>query len=881
VSAGFDPEMLRARLRVSSRSLAGLLERDERAGALLQEDVPSDAGHYRQAVAAALAANALPGFRAEKRRRLLQIAALDVAGQIGLEDVGRALSDLADACLSSALTWIEAPDELAVIGMGKLGGRELNYCSDIDVMFVTDGEVNVATEAATRLLAVLGEFGPEGQAYRIDVDLRPEGRSGVLVRSLEGFLEYYRRWADAWEFQALIKARCAAGNDEVGRRFIDEIQTFVYPEEIDTDRIGDIRAMKKRVERHAQRRARVARGLDVDDVKLGPGGIRDIEFSVQLLQLVHGGSDVSVRGANTLASLDALVGGGYVAEDDGAGLAVAYRWLRTVEHRLQLWQERPVHRMPSSPEDRARIARVMGFRDTPARSAREAFEARHIAVLADVRGRFEKLFYRPMIEALAGAGPQRLSHAALIERLRVLGFRDVERAARTLDGLVSGTSRRAKLFLILTPPMLRFLTSSPLPDEGLFSFLKLGEALEDRVDALGALRDNPPGIELLAQVLGSGRLLGEILGHVPEEINEIARGPDIPRVPDDDRERIVREAMASLAWRDPAARLDGLRRFKRRAWLEIALDNLAGHYGADDVGRRLANVGDACLEAALDGRGPPIAVIGMGKFGGRELSYASDIDVMFVHASEHAAAEKVAEVLLEAIGGVTPEGQAFDIDASIRPEGRAGPLVRSLDSYLEYYRRWAKPWEFQALIKARVAAGDRALGERFVAATRELAFPDRVPTEALAEVRHLKARMERERIPRGTDPRRHFKLGPGGLSDVEFTVQVLQLRHGAGAPGLQVGRTVDALHGAVSAGVLPAADDEVLQHCYRFLSELRNKLFFISGRPTDVLPPTPEGMEALGIAMGYESQPRQELEEEYLRVTRRCRKVAEPIIFEN
>jgi [glutamine synthetase] adenylyltransferase / [glutamine synthetase]-adenylyl-L-tyrosine phosphorylase len=879
MGAEVDPEVLGAGLRASSRSLAEVMDRDERVGPLLHEAILPDPGQYRHAVESALAADALPGLRAEKRRRLLQIAALDLAERIVLEDVGRALSDLADACLSSALTWIEAPEGLAVIGMGKLGGRELNYCSDIDLMFVTDGEVNVATDAATRLLAALGEFAPEGQAYRIDVDLRPEGRSGVLVRSLEGFLEYYRRWAGAWEFQALIKARAAAGNDEFGRRFIDQTQSFVYPDEIDADRIGDIRAMKKRVERHSNRRARVARGLDADDVKLGPGGIRDIEFSVQLLQLVHGGSDPSVRGANTLASLDALVGGGYVAEDDGAGLAVAYRWLRTVEHRLQLWQERPVHRLPQARDDRARIARVMGFRDTPASSALEAFEIRHAAVLADVRGRFEKLFYRPMIEALAGAGPQRLSHAALIERLRVLGFRDVERAARTLDGLVSGTSRRAKLFRILTPPMLRFLATSPLPDEGLFSFLKLGEALEDRVDALGALRDNPPGIELLARVLGSGRLLGEILRHVPEEVAEIARGTDVPRAPDDDRERSVREAMASLAWRDPAGRLDGLRRFKRRAWLEIALDDLGGLYGADDVGRRLANVGDACLEAALDGKSPPLAVIGMGKFGGRELSYASDIDVMFVHASEHAPSEKVAEALLEAIGGVTPEGQAFEIDASIRPEGKAGPLVRSLDSYLEYYRRWAKAWEFQALIKARAAAGDRALGDRFVAATRELAFPDRVPSEALAEVRHLKARMERERIPRGTDPRRHFKLGPGGLSDVEFAVQVLQLRHGAEARELQVGRTVDALHGAVAAGVLQAADEEVLQSSYRFLSEMRNKLFFISGRPTDVLPPKPEGMEALGIAMGYESQPRQELEEEYLRVTRRCRKVAEPIIF--
>jgi [glutamine synthetase] adenylyltransferase / [glutamine synthetase]-adenylyl-L-tyrosine phosphorylase len=869
----------RDRLRQASRSLADLLERDPRAGLLLEEDGLPDGPGYLDAIMAAFEGAGLPGLRAEKRRRLLQIAALDLAGEIGLEQVGHALSNLADACLSVGLVATGAPPDLAVIGMGKLGGRELNYCSDIDVMFVMEGDHDAALEAATRLLSVLGEFSPEGQAYRIDTDLRPEGRAGALVRSLAGYLEYYRRWADAWEFQALIKARGAAGDEGVAGRFVEEVRRLVFPPEIDSERVADIRAMKKRVERHAYKRAGVARGSDSDDVKLGPGGIRDIEFSVQLLQLVHGGADASVREGNTLECLAALVDGGYIAEDDGAGLSVAYRWLRAVEHRLQLWQERPVHRLPSSLDDRARIARALGFRDTSSTSALEAFEARHAAVLADVRSRFEKLFYRPMIEALAGPGPHRLSREGLIDRLRVLGFRDVERAARTLDGLVAGTSRRAKLFRILTPPLLRFLTSSPLPDEGLFSFLRLGEALGDRVDTLGALRDNPPAIEFLAQVLGSGRLLGEVLAQVPEQINEIARGPDAPRVPAVDRDRSVREARASLAWRDPERRLDGLRRFKRRAWLDIVLDDIAGIYDSDAVGRRLANVADACLEAALEDCGIPFAVIGMGKFGGRELSYASDLDVMFVHEADHSSAEKFAEALLKAIGEVTPEGQAFEIDPSIRPEGKSGPLARSLDSCLEYYRRWGKPWEFQALIKARPAAGDLALGRRFVDATRSWAFPERMPPEMLGEVRHLKARMERERIPRGTDSRRHFKLGPGGLSDVEFAVQVLQLRHGAEHPGLQVGSTLEALRAAAEAVVLSVADHKVLQHAYWFLCELRNKLFFITGRPTDVLPPKPEDAEALGIALGFSSQPRQELEEEYLRVTRRCRKVAEPIIF--
>src|SRR5918999_4096059 len=266
--------------------------------------------------------------------------------------------------------------------------------------------------------------------------------------------------------------------------------------------------MKERVEEHTQRSARRSKDNEGADVKLGPGGIRDIEFSVQLLQLVHGGTDPSVRSASTVDALQALVQEGYVAEDDGAGLSVAYRWLRNIEHRLQLWQERQVHVLPRDEESLTRIARSMGFQDSPSASARERFESAHRAVLADVRGRFEKLFYRPMIEALAAAPGARLSEDALRDRLRVLGFRDVDRAARTLSSLVAGTSRRAKLFRVLTPAFLRFLSATPRPDQGLLSFLLLGEALQDRVDALNAFRDNPPGLYLLAQVLGSGKLLG-------------------------------------------------------------------------------------------------------------------------------------------------------------------------------------------------------------------------------------------------------------------------------------------------------------------------------------------------------------------------------------
>ncbi|MGH2825473.1 MAG: bifunctional [glutamine synthetase] adenylyltransferase/[glutamine synthetase]-adenylyl-L-tyrosine phosphorylase, partial [Actinomycetota bacterium] len=766
---------------------------------------------------------------------------------------------------------------LAVVAMGKLGAQELNYISDIDVMFVASGDLERATKAAEALLAELGTMAPEGQAYVIDTNLRPEGRSGALVRSLDGFLEYYRRWAKTWEYQALLKARPAAGHLHLGRELVDATRDFVFPNEVDAQRIESIRQMKERVERNALLSARRARSRENNDVKLGPGGIRDIEFAVQLLQLVHGSNDPSVRSPATIEALLRLVEGGYIAEDDAAGLSVAYRWLRNVEHRLQLRQERRVRLLPSDEQDRSEIARSMGFKDGHSESAVERFDAVHHSVLSDVRGRFEKLFYRPMIESLADAGGTRLSEAALGERLRVLGYRDVKRAARTLAGLVAGTSRRAKLLRVLTPAQLRWLASTPLPDEGLFGFLRVSESLGGRLDALGALRDNPPGLELLAKVLGHGRLPSEILSQVPEELATIAdpRGPGKPK----DRARLVREAKASLEWREPERRLDGLRRFKRREMLHVVLSDLAGEADVVEVGVGLTSLADACLEAALGECEIPFAVIGMGKLGGRELNYSSDIDVMFVHDARPAEAESVAEGLMKAIGEVTPEGQAFRIDAALRPEGKSGPLARSIESFLEYYDRWSKPWEHQALIRARVAAGGGSIGERLIESTRTLAFPSHIPPETLAEARHLKARMERERIPRGVEPRRDFKMGPGGTADVEFSIQILQLRHGHEIDDLKVASTLEALSAAESHELMPAADAQQLRAAYLFLSALRNRLFLLTGRPVDVLPSRPEDLEALGVAMGYEDQPRQELEEDYLRITRRTRKVAEHYIF--
>ena len=866
-------------LAAVSRTLSDFASGDDAALALLAHDGPlPDRGAYADVGRAALATGGIGALRIEKRRRLLEIAARDAAAEASLEEATRALADLADGCLQAVLESAEVPDGLAVVAMGKLGGRELNYVSDIDVMFVTSGDPSKATKSAEVLLQQLGGHSPEGSAYFIDVNLRPEGRNGPLVRSVDSYLEYYERWAKPWEYQALIKARGAAGDLDVAQSLVDETRRFVFPQDVSAERVASIRKMKERVEGHAARANRRAKGLQGTDVKLGSGGIRDIEFCVQLLQLVHGAEDESIRSEGTVPALQALAEGGYVADEDAAGLYVAYRWLRNVEHRLQLWQERRIHHIPSDEEARTRFAKAMGFADSPVAAALTSFDDRHRAVLSDVRGRFERIFYRPMIESLAHGGTRRLSVGALQDRLRVLGFRDVDRASRNLETLVTGTSRQAKLLRLLTPPVLRFLASTPAPDEGLLSFLRLGEALGGRVDALGALRENPPGVAFLARVLGSGRLLGDVLTHVPEQVSVIA-DPEHLGEPKE-RDRLVREAFSSLEWRDPDERLDGLRRFKRREMLDVSLRDLASQLDVTEVGTALSDLAEACLEAALGESGLRFAVIGMGKLGGRELNYSSDIDVMFVHEGDTARAEKEAERLLRSVGDVTPEGQAFRVDAGLRPEGKAGALSRSIEAYLEYYERWARPWEHQALIKARWVAGDHDLADELLSAVRPKAFPEHLSSEALRELRHLKIRMEKERIGRGVDPRRHLKMGPGGIADVEFAVQLLQRMHAHSNPLLQTTSTKTALSRLVREELIDERDADVLSDAYDFLMRLRNRAFFLIARPVDVLSSKPEELEALAIAMDFEEQPRQELEEAYLRMTRRARRVAERIIFD-
>ncbi len=1069
----------------------------------LDSDAASDAdggaaeGDFPLATLTGLAAE--DALRVAYRRALLAITARDVAASADLSVVAADLAELAGATLEAALAVARAEDpasaalcRLAVIGMGKCGARELNYVSDVDVVFVAepmrperadtaavdDAEaLRAATRLASRMMRLCSDSTAEGSIWQVDAGLRPEGKSGPLVRTLASHAAYYQRWAKTWEFQALLKARPVAGDAALGAAYIAMIGPMVWAAAGREHFVDDVQAMRRRVVDHATDSLRRAPGsVAVDrELKLGPGGLRDVEFAVQLLQLVHGRRDETLRVQGTMEALGALAEGGYVGREDAAHLADAYRFLRTLEHRIQLFRLERTHTMPDNPAALRRIGRSMGWAIDPAGELGKAWRAH----AREVRRLHEKLFYRPLLVAVArldessaatvpsGTGPSpRLSAQEARARLAALGYADPAGALANIEALATGVSRRAAIQRTLLPVMLGWFADAPDPDAGLLAFRRVSDALGSTPWYLRTLRDEGEAAWRLARILSCGGYVPDLLLRDPAAVALLGQRDGLVL-----RDRAAIEAeMVAVVDRAPNAEqaVTAVRAIRRRELFRIVaadlLGSLDGEAGASEVGgaagvseahgdadlrdrigdaastdaldrlgRALTDVTAATIEAALtaivtfraaradrdalgnrvsdgalsasagsaggasgsgasgggrsvtsvlgsaavgggvDDRGAPggasassasggdvsdggasgggvpgegsssngpdelqgdargdagdapgddaregnrgdsgdgpqgsssgsprgdareadrsdsrgdqqgnpsddsradprggageelqggaaageragsdawrrlptrLAVIAMGRFGGGELGYGSDADVMFVHepvagADEHQATAVAFELanelrrLLQAPGTDPP----LAIDADLRPEGRQGPLVRSLASYAEYYRRWSRVWESQALLRAAPIAGAKDVGARFVALIDPIRYPARGLSDAdVLEIRRLKARMEAERLPRGADRALHTKLGPGGLSDVEWVAQLLQLRYGAQAPALRVTGTRAALMAATAAGLISEDDRSLLDDAWYQTTRMRNGITLVRGRPGDQVP---------------------------------------------
>jgi [glutamine synthetase] adenylyltransferase / [glutamine synthetase]-adenylyl-L-tyrosine phosphorylase len=817
------------------------------------------------------------GLRRWKRREILRTAARDLLGIADMPSVGRELAELARVCTEAALALVDSSVTMTVIAMGKFGGRELNYASDIDVLFVHEGEGDAAERVARGVLATLSSPSEDGIVFRTDANLRPEGRQGPLSRTLDSYTTYYDEWARTWEFQALLKARPVAGDLELGERFMAVATPRVWPDKLDPDAVREIRAMKERAEEITERK-----GIGDRELKRGRGGIRDIEFAVQLLQLVHGRDDETVRSPATLDALRELADGGYIERADADRLDRAYQFLRTVEHRLQLYDEQQTHLIPSDDQARVRLARVLGYRDSPERTALERFEAEHRDHQRAVRSIHERLFFAPLLETLAGTGA--LSPEAAEERLTAFGFTDVDRTRAAVRELADGLTRRSRVMRELLPVILGWLSETPDPDLGLLQLRRLAEGPARSASLAVTFRDHPGAAERTCHLLGSSRVVGDAMRRHPEFVDVL--DDDDALAVESTRPELVADALDTLEWRgDEEQRREGLRRFKRRELLRIATRDLLGYARLEATERELTALAEACLEAALTSLRPtlPFAIVGMGRLGGAELSYASDIDVMFVYDGDTAAdfdhAEHVAAQLVQEIGATTAEGQTFRIDARLRPEGNQGPLARSIGGFDRYYAEYGLTWERQALTKARFVAGDAELGARFAALATSVVYEQPVTDDDVREIRRMKARIERERIPPGEDPQFHLKLGRGSLSDVEFTVQLLQLLHGRAHPDVREAGTIAGIERLRADALLEPDDADVLEEAYRFCERARNAHYLQTAQPSDALPTDKTDLERLAVLLGYVHRPHSSLRDDYRRVTRRARRVVERIFY--
>ena len=859
-------------------------------------------------------------MRRYKRQESFRIGLRDLLELADLETTTLELSNLAEASLQHCYelgcdeimkprfgTAMNeegtGPCQFAIIGMGKLGGYELNFSSDIDLIFVysDEGKTDTGTdnhEYYSRLcefiIKAMSEITAEGYVFRVDVRLRPESSAGVIIRSMESYESYYEGWGELWERQALIKARSVAGDMAFGDTFIRMIQPFVYQRYLDgvtlSEIKADIRGTKGRIEEQL-----VRENLDLDKhVKLGPGAIRDIEFTAQCLQMIHGGKKKSLCSQNTLETLAALQVNALLSEADADTLANAYRFLRTIEHRIQIEGDQQRYSIPDKESEELQLARRAGYRDTVEKNALTAFREDYHNHVTQVRQIFEKITATPLqtergldIALLLAMDESEQIEAAL----GPFGFMDAREAHRLLNRLANGgdgvqfSPGIRRIFFQLAPTLLTILRDSPNPDMA----LRYLSAFTDKVGARSSyytmFMEKPSTLEALAGVCGTSLYLAELLIRSPELFDLLT----VPELVEQSKTLVEKQAEALKVVTDSPRdkMLSLLRRYKNDEIWRIALRNILGNATLPETTQELSDLAEAILQAlypeieaelrethgtplAPDGTPVTFSIIAMGKFGGRELNFSSDLDVMYVYSADGETTQGMPNVeyfsavgleLVNRLAGNQGMG-IYEVDLRLRPHGAGGAIALSLAGYQNYYDNTAEVWERQALTRARVVAGDiEHLGNRFLEIAHAFCYADALTSEEIAEIVHTRQRKEAQATRRTSTRRRrggktqtstvNVKSGYGGLVDIEFVVQILQLVHGGGETSVRVQNTSLAIERLHKIGVLTEEQRDGLAEAHQFLRRVENALRIVHDRALDELPKNRAELGQLARRLGY------------------------------
>lgn len=757
------------------------------------------------------------------RQYLIRIAVRDVTGIAAMPAVGRQLADLAEGLIQATLTWLGNQGGLAVLGMGKLGGQELNYISDVDVVFVHDGNPQAADKIARRVMQILGGYTPLGPVYDMDAGLRPEGRNGPLSRTLESWQTYWARWAKTWEAQAFLKARPVGGNLPLGKALVAAGASMVWPAQIGKDRVHEIRQMKAQVEQSAPVKRDGSQQL-----KLAPGGLRDIEFTVQLIQLIHGHVTPAIRVPGTLAALDALAREGLVNTEDATKANYAYQAMRTVEHRLQLYVGRRTHTVPTDDATRTKIAEACGFHSDMSATSLEHFD-RHLArVRREARAMHQKLFLMPLLDVVANysvedalAAVGKLDSRAVMDRLQVLGFTSTRTAVKNLHALLRMRGRIARPLRLMAPALLNTLADTGDPDAGLGALRTLVEGSANHPMVQQLLGENPPGAALLVRALGNSPRIGPHVQHQPELLTLFEYPDQVAKVASAEDFALKANHFKDRA-HSPLLH-QSVRRVFLRERLRIMVRSLLTGAEVVHTNSELADLADELMNLAVSVVCPPgvkLAVIALGRWGARELSFGSDLDAMILYEGNPEAAAQAVENLLRFNEGFIDQEGTFKLDLDLRPGGRSGAITLTPDGAYKWLAEWAEPWQLQALTLARPAAGDRALAQAAIDQWTELVYPDPVPAARITAIRQMKARVETERAKTGLQVDRRLgqlarthSLGQTARAGTATSTRTGRSGSGYGASMRQgAGPMIGGQAGAAAQTARPLANGANLRH---------------------------------------------------------------------
>jgi glutamate-ammonia-ligase adenylyltransferase len=894
------------------------------------------------------------GLRHFKQQEILRIATRDLTDLADLTATTAELSDLASATLQRSYQICDellrerfgapllGPDsdqpgseaKFTVLAMGKFGGCELNFSSDIDLIYcysceqgettgIADGETVRNRISLHQFFVKLGEkinqamhqVTADGFVFRVDLRLRPEGRSGEIASSLRSTESYYEHWGQSWERSAMLKARPVAGSLDFGWQLLKNLEPFIYRRYLDYTMIDDLKVMKQKIDHNLTREREGELNL-----KLGRGGIREIEFFIQALQIIHAGKNPALREKNSLRALALLQSHGLIDADTTVILSEAYTFLRTVEHRIQVVQERQTHNLPTDDTEFERLGRRCGFiESTEFRQVLESYRREVSAIYHD-------LFYTS--EEEAEAVPAEVAYlfdpaaepAELLELLKAKGFTDPASACNTLIALRDGPPRHPlspqarRHFNRLAPLLLCEIIALPEPDMAFRNLERFLGALRARATFFALLAENRSLIKLLVSLFGTSQFLSRILIQHPSTLDFLVADQDSD--PEKARDRLESDLAKHFERAvDYEEKLDALRRFHNEELLRVALGDIRGALSLQQGFGQLTLLAEICLQQAttiardelLPRYGLPscqdangneqeaaFAIVALGKLGGRELNYHSDLDIIFIYQDQgqtRPAADsdpklfkvrsnqeyfsRLAQRIISILSLFTSEGSVYQIDTRLRPSGQQGPLVSSLPAFRAYHQQSAQLWERQALIKARVVVGPTAFAENIGELQQEFVFARPLPQDSREEIYRLRQRMERE-LAREDRSHYNIKTGRGGLVDVEFLVQYLQLLHGNNDSSLRSPNTLDALQALQQTKHLDDQETLSLTDGYLFLRRLENKLRLVHDQSISQLASDKPYLSKLAQRLGYlGNQPEEQLRADYQQTTEEIRALFE------